>query len=148
MQGLRFSLFQVFSAYTNSGFSLVDQSMTPFRTAYVMIIPLFFVIIAGNTGYVSSISMSCLGLFCVDEVIPTTSPYFYDYACKPPQIQANLDPSMLIEDYSSAGSQPKSSQSTLKRTKLFISSSTTLADATSTYSLRIKRGSCSRSCSS
>jgi hypothetical protein len=30
----RFSLFQVVSAYTNTGTSLVDQSMVPFQTAY------------------------------------------------------------------------------------------------------------------
>lgn len=50
----RFSLFQVVSAFTNSGFSLVDQSMVPFQQAYPMVIGLVFLIIAGNTGYVSS----------------------------------------------------------------------------------------------
>jgi hypothetical protein len=49
----RFAMFQVVSAYTNSGTSLVDQSMIPFQRAYPMIFVLIFVIIAGNTGFVS-----------------------------------------------------------------------------------------------
>jgi Trk-type K+ transport system membrane component len=49
----RFGLFQVISAYTNTGMSLVDQSMVPFQKAYGMIIPLVFLIVAGNTGFVS-----------------------------------------------------------------------------------------------
>lgn len=49
----RFSLFQVISAYTNTGMSLVDQSMVPFQRAYPMIVTLVFLIIAGNTGFVS-----------------------------------------------------------------------------------------------
>ncbi|KAF9650993.1 TrkH-domain-containing protein [Thelephora ganbajun] len=46
-----FSLFQVVSAYTNTGFSLVDQSMIPFQRAYPMVVALIFLIIAGNTGF-------------------------------------------------------------------------------------------------
>ncbi|KAF9782414.1 cation transport protein-domain-containing protein [Thelephora terrestris] len=46
-----FSLFQVVSAFTNTGFSLVDQSMVPFQQAYPMIVGLIILIIAGNTGY-------------------------------------------------------------------------------------------------
>ena len=49
----RFSLFQVVSAYTNTGTSLVDQSMVPFQRAYPVIVTLIFLIIAGNTGFVS-----------------------------------------------------------------------------------------------
>ena len=49
----RFSLFQVVSAYTNTGMSLVDQSMIPFQTAYLMIIFMIFLIMAGNTAFVS-----------------------------------------------------------------------------------------------
>ena len=62
----RFTLFQVASAFTNAGFSLVDQSMVPFQQAYLMIVGLVFLIIAGNTGYVSSpvwTSMRCRNLF-------------------------------------------------------------------------------------
>ncbi|KAF9243244.1 cation transport protein-domain-containing protein [Melanogaster broomeanus] len=49
-----FSLFQVVSAYTNTGMSLVDQSMLPFQTAYPMIFFMMVCILAGNTGFVSS----------------------------------------------------------------------------------------------
>jgi len=49
----RFSLFQVVSAYTNTGTSLVDQSMVPFQRAYPVIVTLIFLIVAGNTGFVS-----------------------------------------------------------------------------------------------
>lgn len=46
-----FSLFQVVSAYTNAGTSLVDQSMVPFQTAYPMIFFMIFCILAGNTAF-------------------------------------------------------------------------------------------------
>ncbi|KAG1746345.1 cation transport protein-domain-containing protein [Suillus lakei] len=49
-----FSLFQVVSAYTNAGTSLVDQSMVPFQTAYPMIFFMMFCILAGNTAFVRS----------------------------------------------------------------------------------------------
>ncbi|EPQ55187.1 hypothetical protein GLOTRDRAFT_111153 [Gloeophyllum trabeum ATCC 11539] len=46
-----FALFQVVSAYTNTGTSLVDQSMIPFQTAYPMIFFVIFLILAGNTAF-------------------------------------------------------------------------------------------------
>lgn len=46
-----FSLFQVVSAYTNTGMSLVDQSMIPFQQAYLMIFVMIFLILAGNTSF-------------------------------------------------------------------------------------------------
>ncbi|EKM53378.1 uncharacterized protein PHACADRAFT_211077 [Phanerochaete carnosa HHB-10118-sp] len=46
-----FSLFQVVSSYTNTGMSLVDQSMVPFQTAYPMILFMVFLIFAGNTTF-------------------------------------------------------------------------------------------------
>jgi Trk-type K+ transport system membrane component len=49
----RFSLFQVVSAYTNTGMSLEDQSMVPFQKAYPMIFSQAFLILAGNTAFVS-----------------------------------------------------------------------------------------------
>lgn len=54
----RFSLFQVVSAYTNTGLSLVDQSMVPFQTAYPMIFFMIFLVVIGNTGFVSSFLLS------------------------------------------------------------------------------------------
>lgn len=49
----RFSIFQVTGAWANTGMSLVDQNMIPFRTAYLLIFVLFFCVLAGNTAYVS-----------------------------------------------------------------------------------------------
>ncbi|KAL5504739.1 hypothetical protein ACEPAH_7402 [Sanghuangporus vaninii] len=46
-----FSVFQVVSAYTNTGISLVDQSMIPFQTAYPLIFVMVILILAGNTAY-------------------------------------------------------------------------------------------------
>ncbi|ESK82474.1 potassium transporter [Moniliophthora roreri MCA 2997] len=43
-----FALFQVMGAYTGGGLSLVDQGMLPFQQAYLMIISMMFVILAGN----------------------------------------------------------------------------------------------------
>ncbi|KAL7414479.1 cation transport protein-domain-containing protein [Mrakia frigida] len=43
-----FSAFQTLSAYTGGGLSLVDTSMIPFSTDYLMIFSLSFVILAGN----------------------------------------------------------------------------------------------------
>jgi Trk-type K+ transport system membrane component len=48
----RFSAFQVVSAYTNAGMSLVDQSMVPFQRAYLLIFVMMFLILAGNTAFV------------------------------------------------------------------------------------------------
>ncbi|KAL1746659.1 cation transport protein-domain-containing protein [Schizophyllum fasciatum] len=48
-----FALFQTISSYTNTGMSLVDQSMIPFQTAYLMIFVMGFLILAGNTAFVS-----------------------------------------------------------------------------------------------
>ncbi|PVG02545.1 TrkH-domain-containing protein [Serendipita vermifera] len=46
-----FAVFQVTSAYTNTGTSLSDQSMIPFQSARLMIITMFFLILAGNTAF-------------------------------------------------------------------------------------------------
>ncbi|KAK1220584.1 hypothetical protein PQX77_016636 [Marasmius sp. AFHP31] len=43
-----FALFQVMAAYTGGGLSLVDMGMVPFQNAYLMTLPLIFVILAGN----------------------------------------------------------------------------------------------------
>ncbi|KAJ8489572.1 hypothetical protein ONZ45_g13536 [Pleurotus djamor] len=48
---IMFALFQVVSSYTNTGMSLVDQSMVPFQKAYPMIIFMVFLILAGNTAF-------------------------------------------------------------------------------------------------
>ncbi|KAJ7270035.1 cation transport protein-domain-containing protein [Mycena haematopus] len=46
-----FSIFQVVSAYTNTGMSLVDQSMVPFQRAYAMIVFMVLLVLAGNTAF-------------------------------------------------------------------------------------------------
>ncbi|KIM41983.1 hypothetical protein M413DRAFT_445173 [Hebeloma cylindrosporum] len=43
-----FSFFQVMGAFTGGGLSLVDASMVPFQGAYLMIVALMFMILAGN----------------------------------------------------------------------------------------------------
>ena len=49
----RYSFFQIFGAWANTGMSLVDQNMIPFRTAYLLIIVLIVCVLAGNTAFVS-----------------------------------------------------------------------------------------------
>ncbi|KAF8178668.1 cation transport protein-domain-containing protein [Mycena galopus ATCC 62051] len=46
-----FACFQVISAYTNTGMSLVDQSMVPFQRAYAMIVFMVILVLAGNTAF-------------------------------------------------------------------------------------------------
>ncbi|EST09385.1 Cation transporter [Kalmanozyma brasiliensis GHG001] len=46
-----FWFFQVISAYSNTGMSLVDTSMTRMQDAYFLLIPMGFLILAGNTGF-------------------------------------------------------------------------------------------------
>ena len=48
----RYSFFQVVSAYTNTGMSLVDQSMIPFQAAYPLIVISIICIMAGYTAFV------------------------------------------------------------------------------------------------
>lgn len=43
--------FQVISAYSNTGLSLIDTSMTQLPTQYFMLIPMAFLILVGNTAY-------------------------------------------------------------------------------------------------
>ncbi|KAI9441617.1 cation transport protein-domain-containing protein, partial [Lactarius indigo] len=63
-----FSLFQVVSAYTNAGMSLVDQSMLPFQRAYPMIFVMMFVIFAGNTAFVTCDSR-CASLLRIFDLL-------------------------------------------------------------------------------
>ncbi|KAH9889441.1 TrkH-domain-containing protein [Cubamyces lactineus] len=49
----RYSAFQVVSSYTNTGMSLVDQSLVPFQKAYPMLVLMVILILAGNTGFVN-----------------------------------------------------------------------------------------------
>ncbi|KAI0628944.1 cation transport protein-domain-containing protein [Trametes polyzona] len=46
-----YSAFQVVSSYTNTGMSLVDQSLVPFQQAYPLIVFMIILILAGNTAF-------------------------------------------------------------------------------------------------
>ncbi|KAF8301443.1 TrkH-domain-containing protein [Clavulina sp. PMI_390] len=48
-----YSMFQVVGGYTGGGLSLVDTGMVPFQKAYIIILSLSFVILAGNHALVS-----------------------------------------------------------------------------------------------
>ncbi|KAH8982284.1 TrkH-domain-containing protein, partial [Lactarius akahatsu] len=47
-----FSAFQVVGAWANTGFSLVDQNLIPFQTAYPLLMSMVWLALAGNTGFV------------------------------------------------------------------------------------------------
>ncbi|KAL5512603.1 hypothetical protein ACEPAG_3256 [Sanghuangporus baumii] len=79
-----FSAFQVVSAYTNTGLSLVDQSMIPFQTAYPLIFVMVILILAGNTAYLALYyvsnaldwfvaSRSKFASWCITKCIPINS---------------------------------------------------------------------------
>ncbi|PFH52155.1 hypothetical protein AMATHDRAFT_79883 [Amanita thiersii Skay4041] len=65
-----FSAFQVVSALSNTGMSLVDQSMVPFQTAYPMILFMAFNILAGNTCYPILLRFS---IWITSKCVPKTS---------------------------------------------------------------------------
>ncbi|KIM40298.1 hypothetical protein M413DRAFT_176376 [Hebeloma cylindrosporum] len=65
-----FSAFQVVSGYTNTGTSLVDASMVPFQTAYVMIIVVCFLILAGNTSFPIFLRFM---IWCLSKIVHRTS---------------------------------------------------------------------------
>ncbi|KAH8982179.1 cation transport protein-domain-containing protein [Lactarius hatsudake] len=46
-----FSAFQVVGAWANTGFSLVDQNLIPFQTAYPLLMFMAWLALAGNTGF-------------------------------------------------------------------------------------------------
>jgi len=48
----RFSAFQVVGAWANTGFSLVDQNLIPFQSAYPLLMFVVWLALAGNTGFV------------------------------------------------------------------------------------------------
>ncbi|KAI0785108.1 cation transport protein-domain-containing protein [Abortiporus biennis] len=46
-----YSVFQVVGAWANTGMSLVDQNMAPFKNAYLLIVILILLVLAGNTCF-------------------------------------------------------------------------------------------------
>jgi len=65
-----FAAFQVASAYTNSGMSLVDQSMIPFQKAYPMILLMAFLILAGNTAFPVFLRLT---IWITTKIVPNKS---------------------------------------------------------------------------
>ncbi|KAF9268582.1 TrkH-domain-containing protein [Marasmius fiardii PR-910] len=65
-----FSLYQAVSAYTNTGTSLVDTSMIPFQTAYVMILLMAFLILAGNAAFPIFLRFT---IWILSKLVPQTS---------------------------------------------------------------------------
>ncbi len=53
LRHFRFSMFQVVSSFSNTGTSLVDQSMIPFQKAYPLVVFQIILILGGNCAYVS-----------------------------------------------------------------------------------------------
>ena len=49
----RYSLFELISAWANTGMSLVDQNLVPFQRAYLLLIAVIVVALLGGTGFVS-----------------------------------------------------------------------------------------------
>ncbi|KAL0072467.1 hypothetical protein AAF712_000230 [Marasmius tenuissimus] len=65
-----FALFQTVSSYTNTGTSLVDTSMLPFQNAYVMILLMIFLILAGNTAFPIFLRFT---IWILTKLVPKTS---------------------------------------------------------------------------
>ncbi|KAJ8486784.1 hypothetical protein ONZ51_g4604 [Trametes cubensis] len=65
-----FSAFQVVSSYTNTGMSLVDQSLVPFQKAYPMIVFMVILILAGNTGFPVLLRFQ---IWTITKIIPRNS---------------------------------------------------------------------------
>jgi Trk-type K+ transport system membrane component len=51
----RYTAFQVVGGWANTGFSLVDQNLVPFQTAYPLLIFMVWLALAGNTAFVSAL---------------------------------------------------------------------------------------------
>ncbi|KAJ7772100.1 cation transport protein-domain-containing protein [Mycena maculata] len=68
-----FSLFQVVSAYTNTGMSLVDQSMVPFQRAYPTIVFMVLLVLAGNTAFPIFLRLLIWILSCIVPAESRTS---------------------------------------------------------------------------
>ncbi|OCF73744.1 potassium ion transporter [Kwoniella mangroviensis CBS 8886] len=67
-----FALFQSVSAFSNTGMSLCDTSMVPFQGAYLMIVVMFICIFAGNTAFVTDLSL-LISSYLVYKLVPQSS---------------------------------------------------------------------------
>lgn len=51
----RYTAFEVVGAWANTGFSLVDQNLVPFQSAYPLLIFVMLLALAGNSAFVSAL---------------------------------------------------------------------------------------------
>ncbi|GAA5896526.1 uncharacterized protein JCM6883_006933 [Sporobolomyces salmoneus] len=65
-----FVFFQVWSAYSNNGMSLVDTSMIPFGRAYWLIIVMSILIVGGNTGLPVFLRLT---IWFLSKIVPSQS---------------------------------------------------------------------------
>lgn len=65
-----YAAFNTVSAFTNTGMSLVDQSMVPFQTAYLFIVVTMFLIFAGNTSFPIFLRLNIWG---ISKFVPANS---------------------------------------------------------------------------
>jgi Trk-type K+ transport system membrane component len=70
----RYTAFQVVGAWANTGFSLVDQNLVPFQTAYPLLIFEMWLALAGNTAFVSA-------LVPISHFVPKTNSHSLFCAC-------------------------------------------------------------------
>ncbi|KAH7102157.1 cation transport protein-domain-containing protein [Auriculariales sp. MPI-PUGE-AT-0066] len=68
-----FTFFQIMSAYTNTGLSLVDQSMVPFQHAYPMIVFMVFLILAGNTAFLITMTSLRFAIWIMSKCVKARS---------------------------------------------------------------------------
>ncbi|SCV68413.1 BQ2448_534 [Microbotryum intermedium] len=65
-----FVFFQVWSAFSNNGMSLVDASMVPFQQAYLLIFVMSILILGGNTAYPVFLRIC---IWTISKVVPRQS---------------------------------------------------------------------------
>ncbi|GAA5947131.1 hypothetical protein JCM3765_002171 [Sporobolomyces pararoseus] len=65
-----FTFFQVWSAFSNNGMSLVDTSMIPFQRAYWLIIVMCILIVGGNTGLPIFLRLT---IWTLSKIVPRQS---------------------------------------------------------------------------
>ncbi|KAK4054900.1 hypothetical protein OIV83_000824 [Microbotryomycetes sp. JL201] len=65
-----YSFFQVFSAFSNTGMSLLDSSMIPFQRGYLLIIVVSYLILAGNTAFPIFLRLC---IWILSKVVPRNS---------------------------------------------------------------------------
>ncbi|GAA6063846.1 hypothetical protein JCM10212_003593 [Sporobolomyces blumeae] len=65
-----FTFFQVWSAFSNNGMSLVDTSMVPFQKAYLLILVMCVLIVGGNTALPVFLRLT---IWTLSKIVPSQS---------------------------------------------------------------------------